>query len=180
MDYKEFQKLVLVIKSVYSNQSILLNDLAMSVWYNGLSDIPYPVAEMSITKWIQTNKFAPTIADIRELATQITSPAIADWSEAWQKAIHAVKQYGYLQRERALESLDPITRKCVERIGYLELCMTENPTADRANFRMIYEALAKGERERQQIALPLQEAIKGLQGFNSMLEEGKTMNSCNP
>ena len=59
-----------------------------------------------------------------------------------------------------MESFDPITRQCVERLGFNQICMSENISADRANFRMIYEQLA--ERRRQEAQMP--EALKNLIG----------------
>ena len=61
-----------------------------------------------------------------------------------------------------MESFDPITRQCVERLGFKQICMSENISADRANFRMIYEQLA--ERRRQEAQMP--EALKNLIGDN--------------
>lgn len=59
-----------------------------------------------------------------------------------------------------MESFDPITRQCVEQLGFKQICMSENISADRANFRMIYEQLA--ERRRQEAQTP--EALKNLIG----------------
>ena len=59
-----------------------------------------------------------------------------------------------------MESFDPITRQCVERLDFKQICMSENISADRANFRMIYEQLA--ERRRQEAQMP--EALKNLIG----------------
>lgn len=39
--------------------------------------------------------------------------------------------------------MDAITRECVKRLGWKDLCMSENQTADRANFRMIYEQVQR-------------------------------------
>jgi hypothetical protein len=69
----------------------------------------------------------------------------------------------------ALDSLDPLTRKVVERLGFREFCVSdENDTTFRANFRMIYENLANREKTEQQLALPLREAIAQIQlkGFD--------------
>ena len=47
-----------------------------------------------------------------------------------------------MQVSEALDSLDELTRRCVKRIGFQNICTSENVTADRANFRMIYETEA--------------------------------------
>ena len=43
------------------------------------------------------------------------------------------------------------TRACVRRIGFQNICLSENITADRANFRMIYEAMSREKKEMLQL-----------------------------
>ena len=53
--------------------------------------------------------------------------------------MRAVSRFGMYNQAEALESLDELTRKCTKRLGFGNICTSENITADRANFRMIYE-----------------------------------------
>ena len=62
-----------------------------------------------------------------------------------------------------MDSLDPLTRKCVESMGYMELCMSENIMADRAHYQRIFETLSKREQVNKQLGLPLLEAINHVQ-----------------
>ena len=71
-----------------------------------------------------------------------------------------------------MESFTPLTRKAVERLGFRNICVSENPMAERANFRQCYEILANREQTSQQIALPLQDTIKQIQGSFLMLGDG--------
>lgn len=57
-----------------------------------------------------------------------------------------------------------MTRETVRRIGYDQLCHTENIEADRANFRMIFEQLESRKRTDEMIPAALQEFITKLQG----------------
>jgi hypothetical protein len=98
---------------------------------------------------------------------------VPDWSEGWEQVIKAIRRYGYYDPKGALESLDPLTRECVKRLGFRELCLSENPVADRANFRTCYETLQKREQTKQQLALPLQSVIEKLRiANNDMLQIG--------
>jgi hypothetical protein len=72
----------------------------------------------------------------------------------------------------AMDSFTPLTRQAVERLGFRNICVSENPMAERANFRQCYEILAKREQTRQQVALPLQNTIKQIQGGFMMLGDG--------
>ena len=59
--------------------------------------------------------------------------------------------------------MDAITRKCVRRLGFQSLCTSENITADRANFRMIYEQEQKAQKESRQLSPALQEQKRSFQ-----------------
>jgi hypothetical protein len=84
------------------------------------------------------------------------------WGEAWEKALDAVRRYGSYNQQAALESLDPITRRCVENIGYRDLCMSENIMVERAHFQKIFELYSQRELTNQRMSLPLAEAIEKL------------------
>lgn len=163
MDKREFAILADAIRTYYPKENILPNKEAMALWYRELQDIPFPVAETALRKWVSTNKWSPSIAELRETAANVKNGEIPDWGEGWEQVCKAIRKYGYYEPRKALESLDPITRQCVERLGFTNLCMSENPTADRANFRQCYETIAKREQTRQQMALPLLETINKIQ-----------------
>lgn len=163
MDKKEFAIFADALKTYYPRETLLPNPQAMELWYRELQDIPYAVAEAALRKWVSTQKWSPSIAEIRELTSSIRHGDLPDWGEGWHQVQKAIRRYGYYNTKAALDSLDPLTRQCVERLGFRELCMSENITADRANFRIVYETLAKREKTNQQMALPLQETIAKIQ-----------------
>ena len=163
MTKQEFSKFAMALKTLFPKETILPNELAMRMWYKELCDIQYEVAEIALEKWVQTNKWSPSIAEIREMAASVSSPDMPDWSEAWESVCKAIRRFGYNRQREGLESLDKLTREVVDRLGYKYLCMSENHASDRANFRMIYENLSKREQTKHQIALPLHEAIGRMQ-----------------
>lgn len=163
MTGKEFATWAMALKTYYPRENLLPNEAAMELWFQELQDLPYQVAEASLRKWVQTNKWSPSIAEIRGLAASCVRPEIPDWGEAWEQTLKAIRKFGSYRQKEALESLDPLARKTVERLGFRDLCLSTNTMQDRANFRMIYENLSQREQTKQQIALPLQEAIGRLQ-----------------
>jgi len=163
MTKEEFATLTMALRTYYPKENILPNTPAMELWYRELQDIPYTVAETALRKWVSTNKWSPSIAEIRETVAQISNGATQDWGEAWEKVLKAVSRYGLYAQGEAMRSLDPLTRKAVERLGFRDVCLSENIATERANFRMIYETLAKREQTEQQMALPLREAISMIQ-----------------
>lgn len=173
MDRKEFAILAAAMKTCYCKEPNLLpNNEAMEIWYQHLCDIPFPVAEAALHKWTQTNKWSPSIAELREVAATVSNGEIADWGEGWEKVLTAIRKYGMYNIGAAMASLDPMTRTAVERVGFREICLSENISVERANFRMVYENLAEREKTRQQVALPLQKTIERL-GSADMLALGE-------
>lgn len=163
MDKKQFAAFAMALKTYYPREQLLPNQQAMELWFRELCDIPFDVAEMALRKWVATNKWSPSIADIREMTSGIVNGDPMSWGESWEKALEAVRKYGSYNKGKALASLDPITRKCVESIGYLELCMSENIMVERAHFQKVFEVFSKREQTNQRIAAPLLDAISRLQ-----------------
>lgn len=161
MDRKEFSQIAKAIKTYYpSSPGLFPNMAAVELWYTHLQDIPYQVCTLAVNRWVATNKWPPTIADLRESAMEVLSNEIPDWSEAWEEVMKNIQKYGFYRAVEGKEALTGITRQTVERIGYIHLCNSENITADRANFRDIYNSLLA--REKKQAVLPagLQAAIE--------------------
>lgn len=162
MDKKQFAIFASALRTYYPRENILPNQQAMELWFRELSDIPYEVAETVLRKWVSTNKWSPSIADIREATSTMLNGEQLTWGEAWEKALNAVRRYGSYNKQAALDSLDPVTRRCVENIGYMDLCMSENIMVERAHFQKIFELYSQRELTNQRMSLPLAEAIERL------------------
>lgn len=162
MDKQEFSTLAMAIRTYYPKENILPNAPAMELWFRELQDIPYQVAEAALRKWVSTNKWSPSIAELREVVATVSNGEIPEWGEGWEKVLNAIRKYGMYNIGDAMASLDPMTRTAVERVGFREICMSENISVERANFRMVYENLVEREKTRQQVALPLQKTIERL------------------
>lgn len=156
MTDNEFMIWAAAVKTYYPRDNVLPNTQAMELWYRQLKDIPYPVAEAVLSKWVATNKWSPTIADIRELASETMNGAPDEWGEAWEKVIKAVQRFGVYQKNEALASLDDLTRRCAMRVGFVQICMSENVSIERASFRDIYNR----ELERMKRDTQVPEAVK--------------------
>ena len=171
MTKQEFAMLAMAIKTYYPKESILPNDKAMELWYMQLQDLPYKVAEIALNKWVSLNKWSPAISDLRQLAAEISNPEIKDWSAAWDEVQAAIHTYGFYEANKGLDSLSPLTREVTKRIGFTNLCLSENQSVDRANFRTIYETLAEREKKNEQISPQVRELIENI--HLDLLEERK-------
>lgn len=163
MDKTEFAKWAMALKTYYPKENLLPNTQAMELWYNQLKDIPYNVAEASLEKWVATNKWSPSIADIRESYMSVIVGDMPTWGEAWEKVLTAIRCYGSYRPAEGMASLDELTARTVTMLGgFIELCRSENIDIDRANFRKIYEELAARKQKDSLISPSLRNVISGI------------------
>lgn len=163
MDISEWGKIAKAIKAYYPREAVLPNEEAVLLWYDALSDLDYNVVMVALKKWAMTQKFSPQISDLRSISASVANERIPDWDEAWADVTKAISYYGYYRQDEALEMMDELTLKAVKTLGYRELCMSENPMADRAQFQRVYENLAKRKREDEQISPTIRAMIDRLQ-----------------
>ena len=163
MNAQEFSTIAMAIRSAWPNANLMLDDKAKDVWYTMLADLDYNACLVAIKEHMSTCRFAPSIAELRERCSNVTSVPVQSWGDAWEDVISAIRFCGMYREEEALQRMDAITRKCVKRLGFQNLCTSENITADRANFRMIYEQEQKTQKELQQLSPALQEQKKSFQ-----------------
>lgn len=163
MDREQFKTLVKGMKAVYAQPTFIPDQDAFNMWYALMGDLSYEVCNVAIQKYMLTNKFPPTVAEIRELAAGVVNGDPLTWGESWERALNAVRRFGSYSKMEALDSLDPLTRKCVESIGYMQLCMSENIMVERAHFQKIFDVFSKREQQDKQIPLQLKQAISQLQ-----------------
>ena len=174
MNKQEFSKWVMALKTYYPREQLLPNAQAIELWYQELHDIPMQVAEAALRKWVSTSKWSPTIAEIREMCVDVKRGDAPDWSDGWAQVMLAIRRYGQYNQGEAMAFLDPITRETVRRLGFYNLCVSENPVSDRARFKETFEIMAKREQMRLQLPLELQEGIKRIQGeFRFQIESGE-------
>ena len=175
MDKKEFAQFSMALKTYYPRENLLPNNQAMELWFRQLQDIPANVAELSLNKWVATNKWSPSIADIREMASTVCNGEPDDWGAGWDQVLRAIRCWGSYREKEALDSMDELTRTCVKRLGFRNICMSENIAADRANFRMMYETLVNRKKMDGQLPEGLKLAIEAVKDEKLRLER-KEMN----
>ena len=131
MTKQEFATLVVAMQAMYG-EDFIGTEKALDVWYALLHDLDYQILS--------------TVAELREIYAELVSPVITDWSEGWKKVSRAIGHYGMYQEKVAMESFDEVTREVVKRLGFQNICLSENIVADRARFAEIYQAIKKRKR----------------------------------
>ena len=153
----------MALKTYYPKEGLLPNQQAIELWYRQLEDIPYQLAEIALNKWVATNKWSPTIADIRESTASVSHGEKPMWSDGWEQVQMAIRKFGMGNATGALNSMDSLTAATVRRLGWTNLCLSKDQTPDRANFRMIFEQLADRQQKEQQMSVTLHQLIEGVQ-----------------
>lgn len=164
MKREEFASIVAAIKAHYQMNRDMFNDEnVIETWYQHLKDIDYKTLQISTSKWVMMSRYPPTVADLREMAQDVQYGELPDWSSEWLKVLEAISYYGQYREQEALASLNDITRTVVSRMGFKNLCWSEEPSVDRANFRNIYCALAEREKKERMLSAPIRKAIQNAQ-----------------
>ena len=151
MNEQQFLMISTTIKAAYPNATIMPDRASMNVWYELLKDLEYEACKSSVIELISTNKFPPSIADIREKYSAKTNDRIKTPGEAYESVMTAISKFGRNEPQKAYEMMDEATVKTVKQLGYVYLCNSENMMADRANFFKLYEVNAKEKKIKSQL-----------------------------
>lgn len=174
MNREEFAKLSLAIKSCYPQYGVMSDERSLEVWFQQLKDLDYKLASIAVSKHVAVSKFPPTIAEIREQCTSVLMGDVPDWSEGWEKVLKALRRYGWNREQEAMDSFDVITRKTVQRLGWMNLCMSEEISVERANFRNIYNAISEQQKKERQIPPSIMAVLESTRNTNRQVLEGKS------
>ena len=168
MNKQDILKAVAPLQLAYNAS---LDDNRLRLYVEMLSDIPPSILEAAVKKLIMTNKFLPSIAEIREVAYGIkgiiSGTAAPDESEAWGEVIKAIRSVGYYGKPKF--SHEAITT-AVNNIGWQDICMTTNDGMNtlRAQFRRAYQLAAQRQKDNRDNAVlgisPGNEKLKQLTG----------------
>ena len=177
MERNEFSVLVKAMKAVYSDPKFITDKDAFNVWYELLKDIPYAVCQASIHKYMSNNKFPPTIADIRQISSELTSPQTMNEGEAWSLVYKAITNANY----HAQEEFDKLPKECQRAIGnpailreWAGMNIGEVNTVIQSNFMRSYKVEAKRSQEYNQLPSTTKELIDKLTDtMNGKLIENK-------
>lgn len=171
MTFDEWKRIAKGLRAVYTSDRFLPDGDSVKTWFSLLKDLPYQQVSIAAQKYMATNHFPPTPADLRAAVR----PEPAEWSEAWQTVIDAVRKYGSWNIQDALSSFDPLTAKVVRNFGgFAAICEMEHDEMSilRANFRDVYNNFRKREIETAQLPPQLQDMVSQMLGEMSPKQLG--------
>lgn len=170
MNKQEILKAVAPLQLAFKGN---LDDARMRLYVEMLSDIPPQILEAAVKKLIMTNKFLPSIAEIRETAYgikikgTINGTAAPDESEAWGEVIKAIQSVGYYGKPTF--SHEAIAT-AVNNIGWQDICTTPSDGTNtlRSQFRRAYQLAVQRQKDNRDNAVlgisPSNEKLKQLTG----------------
>ena len=175
MERNEFAILVKAMKSVYSDPKFIADQDAFNVWYELLKDIPYDICQAAIHKYMSTNRFPPTIADIRQFSTEIITPEQMNEGEAWGLVYKAICNSTYNSKAE----FEELPKECQKAVGnpailheWASLDIDEVNTVIQSNFMRSYKVECKRSREYAQLPQQTKEIINKISQQTKMLESG--------
>lgn len=162
MTVDEFGQLAAAIKTYFPRDNMLPTNKAMDLWFDMLQDLTYESAYAALKKHVASSRFPPTIADIREGATDFTVPNELNEMEAWSLVYKAICNSTY-NSVSEFEKLPPLVQKAVGLPDSLrEWAMTENLNLEvvMSNFQRAYKAELHRHEELQKMPQNIRNLIE--------------------
>lgn len=151
--FEEYIPVHMMLCAAFSDHVARLSDETMEaqvqLYHRMLCDLELCDLEAVALRHMAESQWFPKIAELRKSAASLTHPEALDPVEAWEQvrlAILRTGSYGVPEFD------DPLTGAIVRQMGWRDLCLSENPVADRARFIEAYERQAA--RSYQRAALP--------------------------
>jgi len=140
MDRSEIAGLMDVVYGQWPKERNAQNVKSLAkLWEWMLADIPLPLAQRAVAKVLATQKFFPTVAEIRTAALDMADGQPITWGEAYDM----IRRSDYNP-----SALPPLVAEAMREIGDTWSWRSEqNQTARRAQFRDVYEAKVSQDRE---------------------------------
>lgn len=148
MTQEEFGIIVKALKSVYTSPSFIPDKDSFAVWYEMFKDVDYKVLNYSARQYMLTGKFPPTIADLREIATNLTKKSDMPELEAWAIVSDAIRDSAYHAQERFDAFPEPI-KKAVGSASNLRawgMSTDYNENVTQSHFIKAYKAVLQREK----------------------------------
>jgi hypothetical protein len=144
MKRSEAAELVMMLFGAYPNAKTSASTSA--IYETMLSDLDESTARAAVARLIATSKWMPTVAEIREAATEQSIGPARSGADAWLDVVSEIRRVGVYS---APSFDDALTADIVRRWGWRALCDSTNDVADRSRFIETYDGLARQARSRE-------------------------------
>ena len=167
MTRNEFKIIIAILSSNYSRFGLETKE-QFDFWFSMFADTEYGTMQIAIRKLLFENKFAPTIAEIRQALVDVTVHKSINNADAWEEVQRAIKKFGSYREKEALTSLSATTKRVVKAMGFKTLCLSEDQMADRAHFLKMHSQVSEREQKDALIPADLKKQINELTNNNML------------
>lgn len=122
----DFSIIIDKLECAYPNSKAVFDAKTKALWALALGDLDYRLCDAAVTMLIATNKFMPSIAEIREKCLSLVNAESENWQTAWQNVLRACSRFGSDRISDAYNSFNEITKQTVKTIGYRLICQADN------------------------------------------------------
>ena len=178
MTREETIKILMVMQAAYPNYKPQDKTVAVNVWTEMLSDIPYEKISVAVKSYIQTDTsgFAPSVGDVRERVRDIFAKEDElNETAAWSLVLKAIRRSTYYSDEE-FAKLPPIVQRAVSSPRQLREWATledvdgKTLTVIQSNFQRTFRMEQQRERERSKLS---PDVLKLMKPLNNHQIEGK-------
>lgn len=159
MTRSDAAKLMGIIVLAYPNYDKFKDEkqvkATVDLWATMFSEDDAGIVGLAVKKHIATNKWPPSVAELRELMLEMTAPDLIAPDQAWLAVSDFIKLHGEHLYGEPRDSLPTLIARVVESIGYHNLyemnCGSyrgSKPGMARTAFMSLYEQLYERERNR--------------------------------
>ena len=159
MTRSDAAKLMGIIVLAYPNYDKFKDEnqvkATVDLWATMFSEDDAGIVGLAVKKHIATNKWPPSVAELRELMLEMTAPDLIAPDQAWLAVSDFIKLHGEYLHVEERDCLPPLIARAVESIGYHNLyemnCGSyrgSKPGMARTAFMSLYEQLYERERNR--------------------------------
>lgn len=131
----------------------------LRAYHAALRDLDFDVAQMAVERVIATSDFFPRPAAIRKAIAEIAESDTDDAVSAWGAVLAAVRRFGRYREPDALASLEPRTRAACEAVGFIAICDSTLPAAERKAFVSAYESSTRQAFTNRQLGAAARRAL---------------------
>ena len=113
INIEDFRQIMHVLTAAYPNSKLIPDEFTFNLWYTRLQDIPYLTLKRAADNYIMTNRYAPTIADMRTYAQDMDVAFDMLAAQAWDQLLRALRMSYAPESEQVWKELPEITKQCV-------------------------------------------------------------------
>lgn len=179
MDREDFKTLVKGMKAVYTQPAFIPDQDAFNVWFELLKDLTYDQVSLAIQKHMLTERFPPTIADLREKANEVAKKQVTEMSEleAWSIVMKAIRNSNY----HADKEFEKLPKPCQIAVGtpdnlkeWAMMNVEQVATVEQSHFIRSYRAAVKRLDEECRLPPEIQKRIAEVQQEMAAVEQKKS------